>query len=155
MSSSESGQITAHEVDNPITSQLIAEAKDYFAQNELRILLVEDDEINQKIIELFLTDMGCSVDIVANGNQAIEVDLAQYSAIVLDIGLPGLNGLDVARILRASEKPYANIPILALTAHMQAYHRPQCLAAGINEFLLKPATTDELQCMLYKAIMVA
>ena len=146
-------QTALKQTDHRYTEELNQLACLYFKRNTPKILLVEDDLVNQKITELFLIDIGCTVDIVDNGELALATDLKLYNGVVLDIGLPGIDGLEVARAIRAAKQPYADIPILVLTAHMQAYQKPMCMAVGVNEFLLKPSTVDELRCMLYLALL--
>ena len=147
-------QVTTYR-NRPVEVECEHEAEQYFKDHACRILLVEDDPVTQKITEFFLIDMGCKVDIASNGEQALAANLDNYHGMVLDIGLPGIDGLEVTRQIRLSQKSFAQLPIVALTAHMQKHQENECKAKGINEFLVKPTTTRELCSKLFLAITAA
>ena len=101
-----------------------------------RVLLVEDNPVNQRVIALKARHLGVEPRIVENGAQAVEVALAEpYDLILMDMQMPVMDGVTATRTLR--ERGYAG-PIIALTANSTQQDRQQCLDAGCNGFLTKP-----------------
>lgn len=115
-----------------------------------RILLVEDNEINQEIALALLQDMGMEVDQAANGGEALEkLATTRYDLVLMDIQMPVMDGLTAARHIRAMEDPYfAGLPIIALTANAMNGDREKSLEAGMNDHLAKPIDPAELRRML-------
>ena len=104
-----------------------------------RVLVVEDDLAGQNVVRSLLEPAGCKVACVPNGNfalQALQEHLFDF--IVMDIRMPAMNGIETARVIRGSQKAYADIPIIATTADVSPETRSQCLAVGMNAFLKKP-----------------
>jgi CheY-like chemotaxis protein len=119
-----------------------------------RILLAEDEPINREVSLMLLEDLGLTVDIAADGNEA--VDLAQrnrYALILMDMQMPKLNGVEATQIIRALPG-YAEIPILAMTANAFEEDRLVCIAAGMNDHLGKPVDPDLLFETLLKWLEV-
>ncbi|MBS1784117.1 MAG: response regulator [Acidobacteria bacterium] len=109
-----------------------------------RLLLVEDNELNRDALGRLLTRRGFTVTFAPDGPKALE--LAERDApdlILLDIGLPGMDGHEVAHALRARVAT-ARIPIIALTAHATAHDRESALAAGCDDFEVKPVAMASL-----------
>lgn len=104
-----------------------------------KLLVVEDDSINQRIVQLTLENMGYEIDIANNGNQALKMFLLNnYAVVLMDYGLPDMTGVDVAHKIRQFEKnKLKQTPIIALTAHGD-FAKAECLAAGMNDFIAKP-----------------
>jgi CheY-like chemotaxis protein len=117
---------------------------------KLSILLVEDDPIARRVCSLFLQDLHYQVDTVDCGQQALAVFKANYDIIFLDIGLPDINGYEVAKRIRAYEEEYQRKPvhIVAITAHIYDSDKAECFAAGINDFISKPISKDSLHRVL-------
>ena len=115
-----------------------------------RVLLVEDNEINQIIAEDLLKNAGYLVDIANNGQEAIDM-IAQgtYSAVLMDIQMPVLDGLTATRILRETGQ-YNDLPIIAMSAHAMAGDREKSLAHGMDEHITKPIDPDVLYETLKK-----
>jgi CheY-like chemotaxis protein len=109
-----------------------------------KILVVEDNLLNQKVARLFLEDMGYKVDIAANGKQALEMFNQDYDAVLMDIGLPDMDGYEISIEIRKIDK---TVPIIAYTA---SGDESKCLEAGMNEFTAKPIMFDELKAVLAK-----
>ncbi len=105
-----------------------------------RLLLAEDNEINQQIAIEFLTDAGAWVDLAVNGKEAITKALngaIQYDAILMDIQMPEMDGLEATQRIR--EHLNADfLPIIAMTAHAMESERQRCLAIGMNDHITKP-----------------
>ena len=111
-----------------------------------RVLLVEDNPINALLARALLAREGCEVDHAAGGEEAIAaVKVGGYDLILMDMRMPGLSGEDTVRALRESG---VATPIVALTANAFEDDRHACLAAGMNDFLVKPMSPDALRAML-------
>lgn len=117
-----------------------------------KILVVEDERINQTVASMFLTERGYEFDIADTGELALELYKANhYAAILMDMGLPGtLQGTDVTRKIRnieVQEGKNRHIPIIACTANgLNA--KEECLAAGMDDFSIKPFNHEKLALML-------
>ena len=116
---------------------------------KLNILLAEDNEINQKIIEYSLTNAGYEVDIAKNGQEAIDMyHQHSYDLVLMDVQMPVLDGYEATGHIREMESTLLNgtrrIPIIALTANAMKGDREKCLDAGMDEYLSKPFTPNDL-----------
>ena len=109
-----------------------------------RILLVEDEPINQEVSRWLLQEVGLMVDLAEDGAQAVEMaGQTQYALILMDMQLPVMNGVEATRIIRRLAG-YANTPILAMTANAFNEDRLACFAAGMNDHIGKPVVPDTL-----------
>ena len=109
-----------------------------------RILIVDDEPVNLLVVQAFLEESGLIVDIAEDGVQAIEKARANdYALILMDMQMPNLNGLEATRQIRAIRDPLST-PILAMTANAFAEDKARCLAAGMNDFLVKPFDPEAL-----------
>jgi PAS domain S-box-containing protein len=105
----------------------------------LRILLAEDNATNAMVARAMLRGAGHDVDVVDDGQAAISrVAEFEYDLVFMDISMPGMDGIEATRHLRAMAAPVGDIPIVALTAHTQPEHQAEILAAGMNAVLTKP-----------------
>ncbi len=110
-----------------------------------RILLVEDEPLSQKYCKVLLEGRGYSLDISPDGETALKIIAKEhFQAILMDIGLPGMCGIDVAHFIRTTENPNRHVPIIAFTAHLVPSKLQACLDAGMTDFLLKPVSPTEL-----------
>ena len=120
-----------------------------------RLLLAEDNPINQKLAVLVLQKAGYSVDTVENGQAALDQFLrGQYDAILMDVQMPELDGCEATRRIRAAESG-ARIPIIAMTAHALRDDRQRCFEAGMDDYVTKPIERDALLAALDKWIQPA
>ena len=116
-----------------------------------RILVTEDNKVNQKVILAMLGKFQCTPDLAENGQEALDL-LTQksYDLILMDCQMPVMDGYEAIRILRGQELTgnAARIPVIALTAHASSGEREKCLSAGMDDFLSKPIARSELAKML-------
>jgi signal transduction histidine kinase/CheY-like chemotaxis protein len=113
----------------------------------LRILLVEDDVVNQKVARLLLARLGATCDVAANGFEGVEaVSTKDYDLVLMDVQMPELDGMEATRRIRAlgGRQPR----IVALTANTTNTERTACFSAGVDDFLAKPLDPEELRQVL-------
>lgn len=116
----------------------------------LKILVVEDDAINQKIARTFLEELGYQIDIAENGKQAVDFfKKNNYGAILMDIDMPIMNGINASRAIRRQEIG-ERTPIIALTTNPKADIEGKCLIAGMDAVATKPITMTELKQLLVR-----
>jgi len=111
-----------------------------------RVLVVEDNLINQKVAKLFLESLSYEADIAANGQQALAMFHRGYSLILMDLGLPDLDGVEITKKIREQNK---HVPIIACTASGESY-KTNCFDAGMDDFIVKPMMLEELKQVLAK-----
>ena len=117
-----------------------------------RILVVDDEPINREVAQLQLEAIDLVVDTAEDGAEAIAlVQQSPYSAIFMDMQMPKLNGLEATQQIRQLPG-YRDIPIIAMTANAFAEDKAKCLAAGMNDFLIKPFNPDELFSVLLRSL---
>lgn len=106
----------------------------------LRLLLAEDNPINQKLALVLLQKAGYSIDAVETGLQALEkVKVNPYNAVLMDVQMPDMDGLEATRQIRAWEESNGqHIPIIAMTAHAMPRDRERCIEAGMDDYITKP-----------------
>ena len=116
----------------------------------LRVLLAEDNEVNQKVAIGLLKKLGHEVLLAEDGGQAVEIfQTGDLDLILMDIQMPVMNGLDATKEIRVLEaETGTHIPIIALTAHAMKGYREQCLEAGMDDYLPKPISPGKLQITL-------
>lgn len=113
-------------------------------EHKARILLAEDNLINQKLVVRLLENVGYRVDSVTNGMEALKaLESVSYDLVLMDIQMPEMDGLEAAKEIRKKEKQHGDyadrgIPIIAMTAHAMKGHREQCLESGMDDYLTKP-----------------
>jgi signal transduction histidine kinase/DNA-binding response OmpR family regulator len=113
----------------------------------VRILLVEDNSVNQKVAVKILTKTGFTVDVADNGRQALDILTRQrFDLILMDIKMPEMDGLETTRRIRHPQSRVLdkNIPIIAVTANAMRTDRQQCLDSGMNDYLTKPIDAVKL-----------
>ena len=122
------------------------------AIHSARVLLAEDNELNQQVASELLADAGIEVDIAGNGRIAVEqAQASSYDLVLMDMQMPELDGLEATRQLRALPS-FVGLPIVAMTANAMQADRERCLEAGMSDFLAKPIEPDELWRVLLKWI---
>ncbi|MBF0287767.1 MAG: transporter substrate-binding domain-containing protein [SAR324 cluster bacterium] len=117
-----------------------------------KILLVEDNEINQQVARELLEGVGMMVEIANNGKEAVEHEkLAEFDVVLMDIQMPVMNGYDASQTIRKNPK-FKDLPILAMTANAMAGDKEKSLAAGMNDHVAKPIDPPQLYSALVQWI---
>jgi CheY-like chemotaxis protein len=113
-------------------------------RHPLRILVAEDNVVNQKVILRLLERMGYRADVAANGREVLEsLSRQPYDVVLMDVQMPEMDGLEATRIVR-QRWPNLDIYIIAMTAHALDQDREQCIAAGMDNYVSKPIQVAEL-----------
>ena len=117
------------------------------------ILVVEDDPVLRLVTQKQGEMLGYAVQLVESGEKAVEYDKAGICLIFMDIGLPGINGIEATLLIREQERrgECKHVPIIALTAHSC---REECLSVGMDDFLEKPARLADIKQMIAKWALV-
>jgi signal transduction histidine kinase len=119
----------------------------------LRVLLVEDNRVNQKLAKAQLTKLGCEVEIARNGAEALAAwQHGLHDVIFMDCHMPEMDGFEATRSIRAleREKPLAPIRIVAMTANAMSGDRERCLQSGMDDYIAKPVDMAELRTLLHR-----
>ena len=122
--------------------------------NNLKILLVEDNWINQRLATLTFKQLGVAIDLASNGQEALEMSRKNnYDLILMDLQMPVMDGLESARQIRAFEHETGSVHracIVALTANVNPEIKAECAQAGLDDFMEKPFEADDLRTLLSK-----
>lgn len=137
-----------------ISSAAVApEKKQPVPDKSLKILLAEDNLINQKVVTAILKKFGIQPDVASNGQEALDM-LSQkdYQLVFMDIQMPIMDGLEATEKIRNPETSVRNhqVPIIAMTAHAVSGYREQCIKAGMDDYVTKPITPQQLREILKK-----
>lgn len=147
----ETGQIET-ETSTPVQSETITASLPPKPKSKGHILIVEDNRVNQMLIAAFMDQFGFSYTIASSGPEAIAtVKQEAFDMILMDIRMPGMDGIETTAHIRKLEDDYANLPIVALTAHAISGAREHCLESGMNGYVTKPIEPRAL----YEAIVDA
>lgn len=112
----------------------------------MRVLLAEDDFINQKALKLLLEKLGLEVTVVDNGLDAVELlsgDI-QFDCVMMDYQMPKMDGMDATRKIREIFGKNKNIPIIGITANVMKCSRETAICCGMNDYLSKPVKLDDI-----------
>ncbi len=117
-----------------------------------RILLVEDNEINQLVMNEILLDYEVQLDIADNGLKALEMlETSEYDIVLMDVQMPVMDGYEATQKIRQQSK-WKHLPVIAMTAHAMEGDKEKCLQAGMNDYLTKPIDDEILSAALIKWI---
>ncbi len=138
------GEGAVESADSPIITQhTVYEDRQ---RRKMKILLAEDNEINQKLAVNMLSKLGHTVTLAENGQRAIELLQSDtYDVVLMDVQMPEMDGLTATRRIRSMPSISRQLPIIAMTAHAMKGDREDCLSAGMNDYISKPF--DPLQLM--------
>jgi CheY-like chemotaxis protein len=126
-----------------VTRHTIAESR-----RSLRILLAEDNPVNQQVAVAMLVKRGHEVQVVGNGREAVDAVVARdYDVVLMDVQMPEMDGFEATKAMRALPKA-EHLPIIAMTAHALSGERERCLARGMTDYLAKPFKAHELYAMV-------
>jgi two-component system sensor histidine kinase/response regulator len=121
-----------------------------------RVLVAENNPVSQKVAVQMLEKLGCRVDVVSGGAEAVQaIETTPYHLVLMECQLPGMDGLDAARRVRGTAGHKISPPILALTGDAGEQERDACLAAGMNDFVVKPLRLGTLREKLAQWIEAA
>ncbi len=114
-----------------------------------RLLIAEDNVVNQTVVRRMVEKLGYTAELVANGREAVEAfDRGHFDLVLMDCQMPEMDGFRATEAIRAAAKNGRRVPIIALTAHASAGDRQACLSAGMDDYLSKPLLLNDLAAML-------
>jgi CheY-like chemotaxis protein/HPt (histidine-containing phosphotransfer) domain-containing protein len=129
-----------------VTRHSLQEAR---PQRGARVLVAEDNEVNQKVAVRILEKLGYRVEVAENGLEAVEAcRRSPYSAVLMDGQMPTLDGFEATRRIRELEGEDRRTPVIAMTASAMKGDRERCLEAGMDDYVSKPVTPESLQAVL-------
>jgi CheY-like chemotaxis protein len=141
--------ITRYSVASGIAEAAHPSGETQRAAHAPRVLVAEDNIVNQKVAAHMLTRLGCRVDLAATGAEAIDLWARfPYDVIFMDCQMPDVDGYDATRAIRARERGDRHVPIIALTANALERDRQACLNAGMDDYLSKPVSIEKLKAAL-------
>ena len=116
-----------------------------------RVLLVEDNEVNQEVARHVLRSLGLEITLATNGAEAITALIrSPYDLVLMDCQMPVMDGYEATRRIRAGKVPNATVPVIAMTAHAMPGDRAKCLEAGMNDYLAKPIQREDVATVLHR-----
>lgn len=139
-------------IDFPIGKEVIIEAESQLNPETLltgKVLIAEDNTVNQKVAQSMLKKMGVDSLIANNGIEAIDLlEKFQFDIILMDCQMPEMDGFEATGKIRQSSRHYKNIPIIAMTANAMSGDKERCFEAGMNDYVSKPVTIPQLKYVL-------
>jgi CheY-like chemotaxis protein len=144
--------VTAMSLDHraPPPSTAAVEESEAASSKQIKVLVVEDNKVNQKVAVALLDRLGYRADVADDGVVALEMlEKRQYALVLMDCQMPRMDGYATTTAIRSREKG-TRIPIIALTASAMAPDRERCIAAGMDDYLAKPIDRERLASALAK-----
>ncbi|MGV8735581.1 MAG: response regulator [Pseudomonas asiatica] len=135
--------LQGHEPEHPLATPAIT-----LEQGRARILLVEDNPVNQLVAKGMLAKLGCQVQLATQGAEALKLlEQDEFDLVLMDCNMPVMDGYEASRRIRQSGR-WPDLPIVALTANAMPEERERCRAAGMNDYLAKPFRREELLALV-------
>ena len=135
--------LQGHEPEHPLATPAIS-----LEQGRARILLVEDNPVNQLVAKGMLAKLGCQVQLATQGAEALEMlEQDEFDLVLMDCNMPVMDGYEASRRIRQSGR-WPHLPIVALTANAMPEERERCRAAGMSDYLAKPFRREELLALV-------
>ncbi len=142
------GEMETHAASNASSFNPLSRASRISVKLQGNVLLAEDNPVNQDVTEAMLKKLGCRVKPVEDGFEALNaLTHSSFDLILMDCQMPGLDGYETTKAIRKIQR-YAHIPIIALTAHAMEGDREKCIEAGMDDYLSKPFTQEQLLSIL-------
>jgi CheY-like chemotaxis protein len=150
-----------HEINGDALADHLSSANASFisesAKRKIRILVAEDNPVNQKVAQAMLKKMGLRADVVANGQEAVKVlQIIPYDLVLMDCQMPEMDGFEATRAIRQGGSKVLNpeIPIIAMTAFTMRGDRDKCIQAGMSDFIAKPVQQKGLMELLARWLAI-
>jgi CheY-like chemotaxis protein len=122
-----------------------------FTDQPLRILVADDNAINRRVAELMLKHAGFTVDMASDGSEAVEAHTSRpYDLILMDSQMPVMDGFEATRRIRQLDQPQP--VIIAITANALSGERERCLSLGMDDYVSKPFTAEQLRTVVRKGV---
>jgi CheY-like chemotaxis protein len=122
-----------------------------FTDQPLRILVADDNAINRRVAELMLKHAGFTVDMASDGSEAVEAHTSKpYDLILMDSQMPVMDGFEATRRIRQLDQPQP--VIIAITANALSGERERCLSLGMDDYVSKPFTAEQLRTVVRKGV---
>jgi PAS domain S-box-containing protein len=138
-------QLTLPQTDQPPAPEPEGDRTPTITRPDVKVLLVEDNLVNQKVAIAILEKAGCKVEAVDNGQDAIQqIQREHYDAVLMDCQMPIMDGYEATALIRAMKEPLCKIPIIAITAHAMKDDQRKCIDGGMDDYLSKPVGRQEL-----------
>ena len=141
---------TESEYRSSITA-LKSSVAERFADSAVRVMVAEDNAVNQKVALRMLERLGLRADVAGNGREAVQMGIMlPYDVIFMDCQMPEMNGYEATIEIRRRERPNRRVAIIAMTADASVDCREQCLAAGMDDYIAKPVKREDLVAALQR-----
>lgn len=144
--------LTLEEGQKPVEGTTSSDLATVLRERSIRVLLVEDNRVNQMVAVNFLQNWGIHTVVASNGKEAVElIKEKRYDLVLMDLQMPVMNGYEATRAIRSMDDPYfQNIPIIALTASAMIEMRGKVLSTGMSDYMSKPFHPGDLQRIISK-----
>ncbi|MDX8383530.1 MAG: response regulator, partial [Ghiorsea sp.] len=144
-------QVLSVQEKHPTEAAIVAESSDTFLFSGVRILIAEDNPVNQQVLVAMLELLGCHAEVANNGLEVLSAIESQgFDLILMDCHMPQMDGLEATRQIRAHQGELKNLCIVALTANAMPEDRARCVKAGMDDYLSKPFTQAQLRKVIEK-----